>query len=140
MAITYTQSNRLLDYSFGNTSFSNPTNLYVGLSTTTIGNNGTGATEPSGGSYARVQIANNKTTFGVSSNGVLTNLITVTFPESTGDWGTITYIFLSDQLTGGNILYFDPVRDASGNISPRACPSGTTIYFSASGIQISMTN
>lgn len=134
MAITYYQSNKILDYEFGNTSYTPASTMYFGLSTTTIANNGTGATEPSGGSYARVSLVNNKTNWGNASNGSLTNLSTVQFTESTASWGTITYVFISDASTSGNILYF-------GALSPsRTVAINTIVYFSASAITVSIVN
>ena len=74
MSITYTSANSALDKFFGAANFTPPATLYFGLSTTAISIDGTGATEPSGGSYARVAFTNNKTNWGVASNGSLTNL------------------------------------------------------------------
>lgn len=134
--ITYLASNKILDYLFGGTSFTNLSTFYVGLSTTTIGADGTGCTEPSSGAYARVAVANNKTTFGVASNGSLTNLITISFAESTAAWGTITYVFLAAAGTSGvnDIWYFEALP------TPKAVASATTVSFTPSSMTISMTN
>ena len=134
MSVTYYISNKILDYNFGQTSYVVPSTFYVGLSTTTIGNDGTGATEPSGGAYARVAVTNNKTNFTVASNGVLSNATSISFVESTTSWGTITYVFLADALISGNILYFEALPVA------KLVQSLTSVFFSVGALSISMTN
>lgn len=136
MSVTYLASAKILDYLFGGTTFTNLSTYYVGLSTTTIGADGTGCTEPSAGAYARVAVTNNKTTFGVASNGSLTNLITISFAESTASWGTITYVFLAAAGTAAvnDIWYFEALP------TPKAVASATTVSFAPSSMTISMTN
>lgn len=134
MAITYYSANRLLDYNFGGTSYSVPSNLFFGLSTTTINIDGTGATEPSGGSYARVSLANNKTNWGNASNASLTNSTSIQFAESTASWGTITYVFMSDASTSGNIWWFDVLSPS------RTVASATTVLFAIGAVTVQMTN
>jgi len=134
MSITYYQANRILNRDFGAVSFSTPTNLYFGLSTTPVNDDGTGETEPSGGAYARAAVANNKTTWGSAASASLDNLISVSFPESTASWGTITHVFIADAATSGNILYFDALTPS------RAIASLTTVLFAASAITVSMPN
>lgn len=134
MAITYYASNRILDRNFGGVSYVVPSTLYVGLSTTSISSDGTGATEPSGGAYARVGATNDKTTWSNAATGALTNLITITFAESTAAWGTIVSVFLSDALTSGNIWYYD-------TLSPtRTVQANTTVLFAPSAITVQMIN
>lgn len=132
--ITYYSANRLLDYNFGQTSYTSPSTYYFGLSTTTINIDGTGATEPSGGAYARVSLTNNKTNWGTASNASLTNSTAVQFAESTSSWGTITYVFMSDALTSGNIWWYDALSPA------RTVASATTVLFAISSITVQMTN
>lgn len=134
MAITYYSGNRVLDFCFGGTSFSQPATYYFGLSTTTINIDGSGATEPSGGAYARVGLTNNKTNWGNASNAALTNSTAVQFTESTASWGTITYVFLSDASSSGNIWWFDALSPA------RTVASATTVLFAISAITVQMTN
>jgi hypothetical protein len=132
--ITYYSANRLLDLNFGGTSYSQPVTYYFGLSTTTIQIAGTGATEPSGGNYARVAFTNNKTNWGTASNAALTNSSAVTFPESSASWGTITYVFMADALTAGNIWWFDALSPS------RSVASATTVLFAIGAITVQMTN
>ena len=133
MPITYTQSNRLLDYNFGSTAYTLPENYYIALSTTAIQADGTGCTEPTGNAYARVAVPNNKTQFSVSSNGQLTNLEQIQFPESTGNWGTIIYIAIFDSATDGNLLYYDALAES------RTVESQTTLLFIPNSITIQLS-
>jgi len=123
-----------LDLNFGLTAYSAPATYYFGLSTTTIQIDGTGATEPSGGAYARVGLTNNKTNFSTASNAALTNSTAVTFVESTASWGTITYVAFWDALTVGNLWWFDVLTPA------RSVASATTVLFAIGSITVQMTN
>jgi hypothetical protein len=137
LSVTYIASNPILNLLFGATALAtNPGTFYMGLSTTTILADGSGATEPTGGAYARVALANNKTTFSVASSGTLTNLITISFAESTLSWGTITYVFLASAGTTGvnDIWYFEALP------TPKAVASQTTVSFSPSAMTVSLTN
>ena len=130
--ISYTQSNKILNRYFGNVSDTVASTLYLGLSTTAINNDGTGATEPSGGGYARVAVVNNKTNWSNASNGILNNLTDLSFPESSASWGTVSHVFLSDTI-GGAPIYFDALA------TPRAVQAQTTLIFAINTIQIRMT-
>lgn len=130
--ISYTQSNKILNRYFGNVSDTVASTLYLGLSTTAINNDGTGATEPSGGGYARVAVVNNKTNWSNASNGILSNLTELSFPESSASWGTVSHVFLSDTI-GGAPIYFDALA------TPRAVQAQTTLIFAINTIQIRMT-
>lgn len=133
MSQTYFAGNKILDYNLGATSYTPPATYYLGLSTTTIAVDGTGATEPSGGAYARVAITNNKSNFAVAALSSLTNATAITFVESTLSWGTITYIFLADALTSGNIYYYEALS------MPKTVQSATTVYFSIGSLTFNMT-
>ena len=103
--LTYFSANKINDYLFGGTSFTPPTNYYLGISTTPINKNGVGITEPSDTAYDRIQIANLKTKFTVSSNGVISNSEAFSFDESLVSWGVVTHWFISSAATGGDIWY-----------------------------------
>ena len=134
MAITNYTSNKILDYNFGSTSYTVPATIYIGLSTTALSFAGTGYTEPSGGNYSRVAVANNKVNFSTAANGTLNNQTQITFPESSASWGTITYVFISDSPTGGNVLYYEALT------TPRVVATNTTLLFSAGAMTIAMLN
>lgn len=138
MAITTAAANKVLDYLFGATAFSNLSTMYMGLSTTTIANDGTGATEPStsGTAYSRIAVTNNKTNWGTASAAALSNLAAITFTESTASWGTITYVFLAASSIVGtaDIWYFEALS------VPKTVQTATTVQFAIGSITVSMTN
>jgi len=90
--------NKLLEHTFKNTSFTSPTTVYVALCTSTPTDSAAG-TEVSGGSYARTAA-----TFGAAASGSISNSGAVTFPTSTGSWGTVTHFEIWDASTAGNRL------------------------------------
>lgn len=138
MAIVISAANKVLDYLFGGTSFSNLSTMYLGLSTTTVQSDGTGATEPStsGTAYARVAITNNKTNWGTASAASLSNAVAATFTESTASWGTITYVFLAAGATAAvaDLWYFEALA------TPKTVQTATTVQFAIGAITVSMTN
>jgi hypothetical protein len=81
------------------TTFTAPAAVYISLHTADPTDAGTG-TEVSGGSYIR-QAA----TFDAPSNGASATDADVTFPQATGNWGTIGWIGIWDAQTTGNMLY-----------------------------------
>ena len=99
-----------------------PSTVYVGLSSTPPTTSGGNVTEPSGGGYARVSSIN--TNWIENSNGGVQNNSTITFPTSTGSWGTENYFVVYDAPTGGNLLFF-------GTITTQTISTGTTPSFTS---------
>ena len=91
--------NALINGTLRATTFTAPAAVYVSLHTADPTDAGTG-TEVSGGSYIR-QAA----TFAAPSNGASTTSADITFPQATGNWGTIGWIGIWDAQTTGNLLY-----------------------------------
>lgn len=133
MSATDFARNKELDYMFGATAYTPPTNYYVGLSTTTISTSGSNATEPSGGAYARVLVPNDKSHFTIASTGCLVISGSVGFPESSGSWGTILAVGLWDASTSGSIWHYTTLG------TPRIVQASTVLSFSSSAISFSMT-
>lgn len=134
MSITYYSANRILDRNFGSTAYTPPATMYFGLSTTAIVIDGTGATEPSGGSYARASFTNDKTNWGDAADAELINDVAVSFAESSASWGTITHVFIADASSGGNIWWFEALSPS------RVVQTATTVQFAIGAITVSMTN
>lgn len=79
-----------------------PPAIYISLHTADPGETGSFANEVSGSGYTRAQVL-----FASSAGtGETQNSNLVTFPTSTGSWGTITHFGLCDALTGGTMLMF----------------------------------
>lgn len=87
-----------------------PASWFPGLSTTTPSTDGSGFTEPSGGSYARPTITNNATNFtaAVTSSGTTTktNGTVFAFANPTGTWGLIAYFGFFTAISGGTPEYW----------------------------------
>lgn len=120
---------KLVDHVVRNVAYTSPTTVYVALFTAvTDAEAGTG-TEVSGGSYARVPV-----TFGAQATpGVTDNSATVTFPQATASWGTITHAALFDALSGGNPLSIIKALAVSKTVA-----SGDTFRFLAGDIDFSI--
>jgi hypothetical protein len=91
---------KLLDHVLRNVNFTSPTTAYIGLFTSAPNDSG-GGTEVSGGSYAR-QAAS----FSAASGGLTTTDTDITFPQATGNWGTVVAIGIHDADTSGNLLMY----------------------------------
>jgi len=91
--------NAIINATLRNTSYTSPAAVYISLHTADPTDAGSG-TEVSGGSYIR-----QSATFGAPSNGVSTTTADVTFPQATGNWGTIGWIGIWDAQTTGNLMY-----------------------------------
>jgi hypothetical protein len=91
--------NALINGTLRATTFTAPTTVYISLHTADPTDAGSG-TEVSGGSYIR-----QSATFAAPSNGASASNADVTFPQATGNWGTIGWIGIWDAQTTGNMLY-----------------------------------
>lgn len=123
---------KILDYIFGAVTYTPPATLYIGLSTTTVADDGTGITEPIGNSYSRASVTNNTTNF-PSATGTTATKTTgadIVFTTPTGSWGNITDFFVSDALMGGNMLCHGTLG------TPQTISSGNPVKFSTGSLTI----
>jgi len=119
--------NEVLDHVLKTADWAQPTNLYVGLSTADPTDDATGIAEPSGNGYARVQ----HNAWDAAASRATENTGTISFPEATGSWGTITHFFISDASTGGNMI-------AHGALSAsKTIGSGDNASFQDGAIDVS---
>ena len=117
--------NKLLDHVLKTTPFSVPTNIYVALSTADPLDTGAGVAEPADG-YARVVM----NSWDVAAARATENTNQITFPQASGNWGTITHWAIYDAVTGGNFL-------AHGDFTvSKSCPIGTNLYVAACDIDV----
>ncbi len=137
MAMTYSQAIKLLNSNFGkNPELTSDSTYYIGLSSTNPGNEGNSVTEPTVGSYARVEVQNSSAFWNTATiYGVTTNSQNIVFPTSSASWGTVSYVFVanSPSLTGTAILYYEAISEITVEIN-------TTIQFLAGTFSISMIN
>lgn len=99
--------NDLLDHFTGKTAWTQPSAIWAGLSSSTPTKGGGNITEPSGGSYARVQIT--AAQFDAAASSATTTNADKTFPQATADWlsgADLTDLVLFDASSGGNFLAF----------------------------------
>ena len=124
--------NLILNSLFGGVTLNPPSSLYFGLSTTSIDEIGNGILEPVGNGYTRVTVANNTTSFPTTSTSQKSNGISISFPQSSGAWGTIIDFFVSDSLSGGNILCYGTLS------TPKDVTSGDILSFGMGNLTISL--
>lgn len=101
----------MLNWLKGTTFVAAPATTYVALFTTApTSDAGTGGTEVSGGSYARVGITSSTGWSAISGGATVAEQISnggvVTFATPTANWGTVVAVGLYDAVTSGNLLYF----------------------------------
>lgn len=107
-----------------------PSTMYIGLSSSTPGVDGSGVTEPAGGNYTRVLFKN----LSEPSDGSISNAQDIEFPESTSDWGVITYYVIYDAKDGGHLLAYGSLEKA------KIIQSETQARFLSGKITISLQN
>lgn len=116
MSFTNYLEHKVLDHLFGATTYTPSGTWYLGLSTTTPAEDGTSFTEPASASgYSRASMTNDKTNWSnaaqTSTSGEVYNNTTVTFPTSSGNWGTVTHFGIFDHATTGNLLIMAPLTN-----------------------------
>ena len=89
---------KVLDHVLSVTAYTMPSNVYVGLSTGSFGDDNSG-TELSGNNYTRKEAS-----FSAASSGEITTSGTVEFNAATGSWGAISHFGIFDASTSGNLL------------------------------------
>jgi hypothetical protein len=121
--------NELLDHVLKVGAYTQPTNLYIALSTADPTEDGSGLAEPSGGSYARV-LCNGWDT---AASRATQNTAAIQFARASGSWGTVTHFAIFDAITGGNMI----AHGALSSPSSLAIASGMRPRFAAGAIDIS---
>jgi hypothetical protein len=90
---------KLLDHTLGGTAFTQPSGLYLALSTGSFADDNSG-TELSGSNYSRKAM-----TFAAASSGSAATNAAVEFDAATGSWGTVSHWGIYDASTSGNLLF-----------------------------------
>lgn len=130
-AISNYLEKKVLSLLVENTSFTPPSTVYCGLFTAfTTSADGDTYTEVStiGTGYARQPV-----TFSVPSLSATSNTATFDFPVATANYGTVTYFGVFDAFTGGNVLYWGSVSNAT------AVNTGQQFEVQAGQLQLSYT-
>lgn len=132
MGFTDNLRDNLLDEVWGGSDYTPETDLYFGLSTTTPADDGTNVTEPTD-AYARVSKTNNLTNFPAATSGSKSNGTDITFPEATGNWGTVTHFTVYTAATGGTLLAFGALTTS------KTIESGDTAKFAIGDMTITLS-
>ena len=113
--------NHVLDSVFGSHAapYTPPANYWLELYTVIPTATG-GGTKVTGGSYARVEVANTPTNFPAASGGSQPNGTAILFPTATADWGTVVAFAWHDDPTADSIVAFGSIG------TPVDVPSGST--------------
>lgn len=120
----------LLNHVFRTTAYTQPTALYVAAFTAAPSDSG-GGTEVSGGSYARVSVARADAQWNAAGvGGLIDNVNAITFPTSSGSWGTVTHIGIFDASTSGNLLMWGALS------ASKTVASGDTLTIAAGALDI----
>lgn len=126
--------NSALDHYTGKASWTQPSAVYLGLSSTTPTSTGGNVTEPSSGSYARVQVTSAQFT---SASGASTATNTdKEFPTATADWlsgADLTYLVVYDAASAGNFIGYEVLQTA------KPVTSGDTAKFSSGELTITIS-
>lgn len=99
---------QILTHLFRTGSWTKPAALWVALFTAAPSDAG-GGTEVSGGGYARVNLPPLDANWAAptAGNGLTSNLVAITFPAPTANWGTVTHFGIFDASSAGNLLIWD---------------------------------
>jgi len=117
--------NKVLDHILGTTAYTQPTNVYVGLSTASFADDNSG-TELSGSGYARVSAS-----FNAASSGSADNSAAIEFSAATGSWGTVSHFGIFDASSAGNLLIHGSFTTA------KVIGSGDILKITAGDLDIS---
>ena len=133
MPFSTTIDNAILNHFTGKSSWTAPAAIYAGLSSTTPTKGGGNVTEPSSGSYARVEIT--AAQFDSAASSATTTNADKSFPTATADWlsgADLTHLVLYDAASAGNFLGFKAPS------APKPGTNGDTAKIRAGDLDISI--
>lgn len=94
----------ILDCYFNQTNITAPTAIYLALFSSAPDDAGSGGTELSGNSYARVDVT---AAFSAASGGAVTNSAAVDFPTASGAWSAAVAWGIYTASSGGTYIFGD---------------------------------
>lgn len=106
---------------------------WLALSSTTPTKSGSNVTEPSGGSYARVQVTASE--FDSAASSATANNAEQAFPQATADWvsgADLTHLCIFDASSAGTFIGFKALTVAKPALN------GDTLKFPTGDIDIAM--
>jgi len=123
----------ILNAFFQATALGAPATLYFALYTAAPTGAG-GGTEVTGGSYARVAMVAGTTNFAAASGGspsASSNLVAITFPAPTANWGTVVAVGILSASTVGTLWRWVNLTTAKTINNGDAAPSFAIGAYSA---------
>ncbi len=131
MPFSETIANEIIDHFTGRGTWTAPTTIYIGLSSTTPTVTGTNVTEPSGGAYAREEVPS--TAWVIAATSLTSNNAEEAFPVATADWlsaANLTDLVMYDAVTAGTFLAWKALTVA------KPVTNGDTAKFAIGDIDI----
>lgn len=115
---------KMIDHLFRTATFGKPAAAYFALYTSDP-TDADGGTEVSGGSYARVAVAQADAQWNapVGNDGHTDNVNAITFPAPTANWGTVTHWAFHDAVSAGNMLIYGALTTSKTINNGDAAPS-----------------
>jgi hypothetical protein len=138
-AITNYLESGLLNHIFRGVPYSAPSTLYIGLTQAfDSGSLKSGiVNEPTGGGYARQSYVSSTSNWIApiiyTTSGVTYNNNQIQFPVATQDIGNISGVFLADDASSGNVLFFGQLS------SPRYIRTGDQFVFSSGSLKAGLS-
>lgn len=121
-----TIANSILDWLFRAQTLNQPTNVKIGLSTTTPADDGTNITEPNGQNYGQQSF---NTWYAATGNPeAALNNGTITMATPSGSWGLCTYA----------VVYLDTTKFMYGTVPQQTPDNGDTVEWLDSQFSISI--
>lgn len=133
MPFATTIDNKILDHFFEKATWTADAQRFLGLSSTTPTKAGANITEPSGGAYARVEIAD--ANMDAASSSATTNNAEKAFAQATADWvggSNLTAMILMTAVSAGSMLAFKLLTVAKPVLN------GDTAKFAAGDLDFSI--
>jgi len=124
--MTDSLENSILNAILRNTSYTSPSNVYLGL-LGTAATDSTSGTELTNTGYARQGL-----TFAAPSAGVAATSASVTWSNSSGsDWDVAVQVGIYDASTGGNLLFYK-------NIAGRLVKDGESLTIDSGDLTVTL--
>lgn len=126
-------ANSVIDHWTQKASWTQPAATWMGLSSTTPTAGGSNVTEPSGGSYARVQVT--AAQFDSAASGATTTNVDKTFPQATADWvsgNDLTHAVFFTASSAGTFTGFGALTQAKPVLN------GDTLTVPAGSLDITL--
>jgi len=122
MSATNYLENLIINHLLRTSTWSKPSDVYLGLFTTQPDDAGSGGVEVSGGSYARVDVGPLDANWVAPTTGQTENVSDITFAAPTADWGTVVAVGFFDAATAGNLFHVEALTTSRSILNGDPAP------------------